>query len=191
MSSTVSTSRAPSRIRRWQPRLERLSTGPGDGEDLAVLLHRVMRRRERAAPRGGLDDDHAQAEAADDPVALGEEAGDRLLPHRRLAEQGAGGGDLVGQRLVLGRIDLRQPVGQDGQGPAPRLQRPAVRGRVDPPRQARDHRQADPGQRARQPLGDPQPVRRALPRADQGDRELVPGLDRPPAYRASRAGRES
>ena len=29
MSSTVSTSRAPSRIRRWQPRLERLSTGPG------------------------------------------------------------------------------------------------------------------------------------------------------------------
>src|SRR5208283_3895853 len=29
MSSTVSTKRAPSRIRRWQPRLARLSTGPG------------------------------------------------------------------------------------------------------------------------------------------------------------------
>src|SRR5208337_1604141 len=29
MSSTVSTRRAPSRIRRWQPRLARLSTGPG------------------------------------------------------------------------------------------------------------------------------------------------------------------
>ena len=30
----------------------------GDGEDLAVLLHRVVGRGERAAPRGRLDHDH-------------------------------------------------------------------------------------------------------------------------------------
>ena len=35
----------------------------GDGEDLAVLLHRVPGGRERAAARGGLDDDHAQRRA--------------------------------------------------------------------------------------------------------------------------------
>ena len=33
----------------------------GDGEDLAVLLHRVVGRRERPAPWRGFDHDHAEA----------------------------------------------------------------------------------------------------------------------------------
>ena len=45
----------------------------GDGEDLAVLLHRVVGRRERASPRGDLEDDDAQAEAGNVTVAPGEQ----------------------------------------------------------------------------------------------------------------------
>jgi hypothetical protein len=41
-----------------------------------------MRRRERAAARGGLDDDHAQAEAANIPIALREETGRRGAARR-------------------------------------------------------------------------------------------------------------
>ena len=43
---------------------------PGHGEDLAVLLHGVIGRRQRAAPRRRLDHDDAQAQAGDDPVPL-------------------------------------------------------------------------------------------------------------------------
>ena len=86
---------------------------PGDGEDLAVLLHGVARGRKRPAARGRLDDEHAQAEPGDDPVPLGEEAGERTLPHRHLAHEGARLGDRPGQLFVLGRVDRRQAVGQD------------------------------------------------------------------------------
>jgi hypothetical protein len=40
------------------------------GEALAVLLERVSRGRERSATRRGLDDDHSQAEARNDAIAL-------------------------------------------------------------------------------------------------------------------------
>jgi hypothetical protein len=42
----------------------------GHGEDFAVLLHRVLRGRERAAPGSCLDHNHAQAQARDHAVAL-------------------------------------------------------------------------------------------------------------------------
>ena len=34
--------------------------GAGDGDDLAVLLHRVVGCRKGSAPRSDLDDDHAK-----------------------------------------------------------------------------------------------------------------------------------
>ena len=60
---------------------------------------------------------------------------------------------------------------------------------VDPPGQARDDRQADPRQRRRQPLGDPQAVGRAPPRPHQGDRQGVGRLDRAPDVEQGGAGR--
>ena len=64
-----------------------------------------------------------------------------------------------------------------------------MRGGVDPPRQARDDRDPDPRQPAGQPLGDPRPVRRAMPRADHRDGELVPRLEPPLAVeQAGRVG---
>jgi len=45
----------------------------GYGEDLAVLLHGVVRGGQRPAPRRGLDDHDAQAKAGNDPVALREQ----------------------------------------------------------------------------------------------------------------------
>ena len=80
---------------------------------------------------------------------------------------------------MLGRIDRRQPVGQHGDASAARLQGPAMRRGVDPPGQARDDRDPHSRQPGGQPLGDPRSIRRAMPRSDDGDRELIAGLDRP------------
>ena len=71
----------------------------------------------------------------------------------------------------------------------PALIAPAVRGRVDAAGQARDDREARPRQRGGQPLGHPGTVRRAPPRADHGDRELVARLERPLDNKAGRADR--
>ena len=61
-----------------------------DREDFAILFHGVRRGRERPAARGRFDDQDTKGQPGDDPVALGEQAGQRTLPHRHLADQGAG-----------------------------------------------------------------------------------------------------
>ena len=65
---------------------------------------------------------------------------------RRLADQGPVGGDLVGQLVVLRRIDVHHAAGQHGDGPAAGRQRAAMGGRVDAAGQAADDRQSGPGQ---------------------------------------------
>ena len=87
-------------------------------------------------------------------------------------------GERAGEVLVLGRIDRGKPVGQHGDRSAPRAERTAVGRGVDAPRQARDDREPGPSQRAGQPFRHPLSVRRAAPRPDQGDRQLVLGFDR-------------
>ena len=165
---------------------------PGDGEDLAVLLGGVRRRRERAAPRGRLDHHHAQREPGDDPV-----------PHAGTARRAAPGasatrsagppsrGHRVGELAVLGRVDLAQAVGEHGHRPAAAGERPPVRRGVDPPGQAGDDRQADPGERRGQPLGDPEAIRRALPRARRWRRRGGRPARSSRGRRAGRAGRGS
>ena len=62
---------------------------PGNGEDLAILLHGVPRGRQRPAARGRLDDQHAQGQAGDDPIPLREQVGQRTLSHGHFADQRA------------------------------------------------------------------------------------------------------
>ena len=85
--------------------------------------------------------------------------------------------DFAGQLLVLGRIDLRQSVGQDADRPAAGLERSAVRGRVDPAGQSRDDGKADPGQGGSQAAGHPHAVGGAPPRTDQRNGQVVPRLE--------------
>ena len=88
------------------------------------------------------------------------------------------GRDQVGQLVVLGRIDVHHAAGQDAERAAAGLQRAAMGGRVDPAGQAADDRQSGPGKAGRQPFGLPQPVGRAVPRADDADAQGVGRFER-------------
>jgi hypothetical protein len=95
---------------------------------------------------------------------------------RLLADQRAAGRDLLGQLVVLRRIDVQHAAGKDGERPPAGLQRPAMGGRVDSAGQAADDCQPGAGEAGGQPLGLPQPVMRAVPRADDADGQ---GVGRP------------
>ena len=97
--------------------------------------------------------------------------------------------DRAGQLFVLGRVNRRQSVGEDADGSPSRLDRTAVGGRVDAAGQSRNDRETRPGQRGRQPFGDPHAVGRAVPRADHRDGELVARLESPLSRRGGWAGR--
>ncbi len=88
------------------------------------------------------------------------------------------GDDLLGQLVVLRRIDVHHAAGKDGQRPPAGLQRAAMGGRVDAAGQAADDRQPGAGEAAGQPLGLPQAVVRAVPRADDADGQGVGRLER-------------
>ena len=109
---------------------------PRHREHLAVLLGRVAGRRERAAAWSRLDDEHAQREPRDDPVALREQARQRALTHRHFAHDRPGGGDRARKLFVFGRVDRCQPIGKHGDRAAPRLDRAAMSGRVNAARQS-------------------------------------------------------
>ena len=161
------------------PRLLRLSTGPGTAKTSRFCS--IACRAVESEPLRGVASTTTtpRLRPGDDPVALGEQAGQRDLAHRHLAEQSAGLGQGAGQVLVLGRIDLGEPVGQHGDAAAPGLDRPAVGGGVDPPGQARDDRQADARQSGR-PAARRSVARRACIAASRPARW--------PAGRGARAG---
>ena len=143
------------------------------GEDFLALLVGVPGGDQRAAAVGRLDDDHAQRQAADQPVALRKRAGQRLHVRRRFADQRALGGDFGGQLVVLRRIDVHHAAGQHGDRPSAGRQRAAMRRGIDAAGQSADDRQARPGKARRQAFGLPQAVGRGVPRADDADRQRV------------------
>ena len=82
------------------------------------------------------------------------------------AEQRPVGGDLVGQLLVFGRIDVHHAAGQHGDRPSAGRQGAAMGRRVDAAGQPADDGQSRAGQAAGQPFGLPQAILRAVARAD-------------------------
>ena len=186
MSSTVSTSRAPSRIKRWQPRLERLSAGPGTAKT-SRFCSMAWRAVESDPLRGVASTTTTpERDPRDDPVPLGEEPGQRNLPHRHLAHERAGHGQGASELLVFRRIDRRQPVGQHGDRSAPRGDRTSVGRGVDAPGQARDDREARSGQR-RRPAARPSALRKACSAASRPGRS--PARPWPRSFLSCKAGR--
>ena len=149
----------------------------GNSEDFATLFHRMAGRVQGAARAGGLDNDHAERQAADNAVPLRKQAGDRLLVEWRLADDGAAFGNLCRQLLVLGRIDLGQSGGGDRDRPTAGLERAAMRGSIDAARQAADHRDPRAGQARGEPLGLLPAIDGTTPRADDGHGQLVAGFE--------------
>ena len=141
----------------------------GHGEHLAALLHGVPGGNQRPGALGGFDDDHAQAQAGDDSIALRKRAGKRRRARRVFADHCAVQNDFVGQRLVFRRIDVQHAAAEHGDRAAAGLQRPAMSGGVDAAGQAADDRIAAAGQASRQPFGLGQAVLGAVARADDGD----------------------
>jgi hypothetical protein len=101
----------------------------------------------------GLDHENPEAKAREDAVAGREVPGLGSGVEGEFGEDGPGGGDFLVQLGVFGRVALGQAAADDGDGPGSGAECAPVRGRVDPPRPARDDGQARPAEDAREPLG--------------------------------------
>src|SRR5277367_5821578 len=100
---------APLRLRIVDP--------PRHGEDLPPLIERLPGRDQRAALPARLDHQHAEAQAADDPVAHGESPLIGCGAERQLADEAAARlDDLRRERVVLRRVHLVEPATKYGPG---------------------------------------------------------------------------
>lgn len=146
---------------------------PGERKHLAALFHGVPRGVQSAAFSIGLDDDHTERESADDSVALGEEAGDRLLVERGFRHDGAGICDFRGQLRVFGGVDIEESRCRDGNGASVGAERGPVCDSVDAAGQAANDCQSGFGKSECEVFGLAATVVRATARADNGDRQSI------------------
>ena len=122
------------------------------GEDLAALFERQARGDQRAGALRRLDDDDAERQPGDEPVAAGKVAR-RAAPSRAAFRRRARPpADRVEQRRMLGRIDVVVAAGEhrDGAG----REACAMRRGVDAARQPGDDGKAGLAELARDPLGE-------------------------------------
>ena len=123
--------------------------GARNGKHLPPLLGGGASRDQRAGCQRRLNHQGAAGQPRDDAVALGEVAGNRRCAQRELAEHESVRGNLVGQLLVLARVDPVHPGADDSDGRHFRGvggQGPGVRGGVDAQGHARDDAPAHAGQ---------------------------------------------
>ena len=153
--------------------------GAGHGEHLASLVCGVGRGDECAAARGGFDDNQSEAESGDESVALGEGPAHRLLEGREFADDRARLRDGVGQSAMLGRVEVEDSASEHGDRASRGVQRAAVGGGVDAPRQAADDRQAGAGEPGCQPFRLANSVMGGMTRTNDGDGQFVLGLGIP------------
>jgi hypothetical protein len=74
---------------------------------------------------------------------------------------------------MLRGIDVEHATAEHGDRPAARLDRPAMGGGVDAPRQSANDRISSAGEAGTELLGDLEPIGRGMPGADDGHRERV------------------
>src|SRR6266851_2858523 len=143
-----------------------------DAKHLASLLQRHARGDQRAAALRRLNHYHAEAEAADDPIAHREATRYGQRPVLGLGNHRAGRRNRQRQLGMFRGIDPVEPGRHHGNGWTLPFQCPAVRRRIDPTGQPADDN--DPGIReiARQAVGGAPAVRRRTPRTDDGDHRL-------------------
>src|SRR5437867_9528331 len=123
-----------------------------DAEHLPTLLGGHARGDQRAASFGGLDHDHTEAEAADDPVADGKTTWERQRPVFGLRHERAGPRDGPRQLGVLRRVDAIQSGGHHRDRRRRGLQGAAMCRSIDTTRQSADHHHTGAGQLTRQPV---------------------------------------
>lgn len=82
------------------------------------MIRGDARGDECARTGGGFDDEHAEGEAADDAVALGEVFGDWRGAEGELGDDGAEAfiHDLLEKGFVFGRIDVAEAATHDHKG---------------------------------------------------------------------------
>ncbi len=137
----------------------------GNGHDHAGLVERGAGGDEAARPFGGLDHDHAEREASDDPVADREMAGLRSQTGRVFGEQRTARGDLGREGGVLGGVDDVDPAGHRGHRAGGQCR--GMGGGIDAAGQPRDHDEARHSQTLGQPTRHPQAQRGGVAHADQ------------------------
>ena len=166
------------RVRPFGLRLERVT---GDGHDVAALVHRRARRRKRTAALARLDHDDGPRPAGDHAVAAREIGFPGAGAERELAHERTRLADAVRQIAVLERIEAVEPRAENGDGPARGGESAAVRGRVDPARQPRDHDEARRRELPGEALGEPEPERARRARAHDRNRRLALGGNQRPS----------
>jgi len=124
-------------------------------------------RDQRAGALGGLDDDDAERQAGNDPVAAREVLRARGPAEPHFGDRGAFAEQRVEHGDILLRIDAVLPAGEDRDGAGAHAR--AMRSRVDAARQSRRDDEAGFAQFARETFGKLQPRGGRISRADQRD----------------------
>src|SRR5581483_6217249 len=159
----------------------------GNREDLAVLLERLAGSNQRAALEVAFDHQHAERDAAEDAVAAREELAAWLRAERVVADQRAALDDLLGEALVLRRVDQVEAAREHGDRAAAGIERGAVRDGVDAAGEAADHGHAVGRKPARHVFGRLPAIDGDAARADYRDGPVVRGGERPADVEHGRA----
>jgi hypothetical protein len=122
---------------------ERIMDRSWQRKDLAALLRGKPCRDQRAAALRRLDDERAEADAADQPVALRKQLLARVHAERELADQRATCRDLLTQRLVARRVDSIDTMAEKRDRVTTGGQRAAVRRRINTLGEAADDGKAE------------------------------------------------
>ena len=140
---------------------------PRQGEDLAPVVERVLRRAQCAGAARALCHQHAQRHARDDAVAVQEAVLRGRNAHRVFADHAAAAAQYRVHELAvrLGVKFIQRAAEHRHRAPA-RIQRAPVRRRVDARRQPGDDAHALPRQLLRHRAGMGDSVLRRLARAD-------------------------
>ena len=149
----------------------------GNGEDLPILFECVARGDERTTARRDLDQDNAEAEAADDAIAPWESRFVWQHAHRKFRDHApscCATGDLAKQVAVLSGVNCVETTSQYSDRQTSHIERTGVCCRVDTPCEPADNTDATGGQLGRQIAGNPTPVVGGPARSDNGDAGRAP-----------------
>ena len=111
-------------------------------KNFTALLARESCSDQRAAAAGGFDDQRAEAQSADQAIALREEFFLGVGAEREFADERSGRGNFLGEPLVGRRVDPIDAMTQEGDGTTAGSEGTTVCSSIDTLRQPADNREA-------------------------------------------------
>lgn len=148
---------------------QRIGRAARNRQNIAAFFQGDAGGYESAALEPGLHHDDRLGQTHDDPVPFWEMRRGGSGPGGKFRQNRATGFYPGGERLVLAWIDDVDSRPKDGDGPALSVQRPFVRGSINPPGEARNHLDAVGGQPPRQVTRERAPSAGGPPRSHDGD----------------------